>query len=40
MPFRVVLDAYVLLPSQLSDLLLRLVETGFYEPLLKHDMSK
>lgn len=33
MPISVVLDACVLLPYQLSDLLLRLAEADFYQPV-------
>ena len=38
MPFRAVLDACVLLPMQLCDLLLRLAETNIYDPLWSDDI--
>ncbi len=38
MPFRVVLDACVLLPYQLCDLFLRLAESDMYEPPWSDDI--
>lgn len=40
MPFRVLLDACVLVPYHLSDLLLRLGETELFDPLWSAEIPR